>query len=441
MRIDYKAIAERQKEMITNMVERGVPPALASETVTHVASLLATRNALTTELNTLQAERKAAAGAAKKSKGRPSPESIAAARALKERASALREEERALGDALEAAGKSLPNWSMEGTPVGGDEACQVVRTRGELPEPAGWRDHVSIGTARGWWDFEAGGKVAGPAFYYARGAAVRLERAISSYALDMAEQAGFGLTSVPEIVHAHVLERCGFQPRGEAAQVFHVSSDAVFDEDEANEKVLIGTAEIPLAGRYLDSLLSAEDVVEGGKSAALSQCYRAEAGASGKATRGLYRVHQFGKVELFALSPPETSPSTHQDLLELSESIVAGLDLPYRVLRMATGELGAPAAAKYDIEAWMPSRNGYGEVASISNCTDYQSRRLNLRFRPSPSSRPIFPHTLNGTAAALPRLLLALIENHTHQATDGSDNYLLSIPPALSPYLNNATTL
>lgn len=236
----------------------------------------------------------------------------------------------------------------------------------------------------------------------------------------------------PELVQPHVIARCGFAPRDAASQVFHVSHAA----DGPASACLIGTSEIAIAGRYIDATLDAGAVPQ--RIVAFSHCFRAEAGAHGTAGKGLYRLHQFSKVELFAVCAAHASRAMHAELLQLSRRILDGLELPYRVLVMPTAELGAPAHAKYDIEAWMPSR-GFGEVASISDCTDYQARRLGLRLRVgaqgAADARLHFAHTLNGTALAVPRVMLALLENHVQP--DGT----VLLPAALRPFMGGRAAL
>ncbi|KNC49552.1 seryl-tRNA synthetase [Thecamonas trahens ATCC 50062] len=420
--------------MLANLTARGLSPAAAQAAVDALDAAAADKKAADAAVADVQRARKALA----KAGGSTAPERLREeGAALKVRAAEAKARAADAAAALAAAKATLPNEMAPDTPIGGEEANVVVRSVGTPPESG--LDHVDFATARKWIEFEAASAVSGPAFYYLAREAVQLEAALVAHALDTAIAAGFVPYTVPEIVHEHLVERCGFQPRGESSQVYKVTTDSP-GHDAA--KCLIGTAEIPLAGRFLDTLIPLPELPDSARSVAVSRCFRAEAGASGRATRGLYRVHQFTKVELFGLAQLADAKQLHAELLALSESIVASLDLPYRVLRMASRELGAPAYAKYDIEAWMPSRGGFGEVASVSNCTTYQAARLNTRIhdpRAPKKSRNSLAATLNGTAAAIPRLIMALIENHGTVDEDGRP--VLALPPALRPYLGGRELL
>ena len=247
-------------------------------------------------------------------------------------------------------------------------------------------------------DFEAGARVAGQKFYYLRNEAVLLDLALQHYALSVAQRHGFTLHVTPDLARESVLDGLGFNPRGESSQIYSVAN---------SDLCLVGTAEITLGGMLADQILEAERLPL--KLAGLSHCFRTEAGSHGQESRGLYRVHQFTKVELFVFTEGdlEHSEAMHRNLLDIEEEVFQGLGLPYRVLDIASGDLGGPAYRKYDIEAWMPGRGDFGEVTSTSNCTDYQSRRLKIRYRePSEDGRknkPRFVHMLNGTAVATSR--------------------------------------
>jgi len=250
-----------------------------------------------------------------------------------------------------------------------------------------------------------------------RGDAVLLELGLVRYAMDRLIERGYEPTITPDLARDEALVGTGFSPRGPETQIYSVQ-----DSDLS----LIATAEIPLAGQLADEILDEERLPL--RFAGLSHCFRTEAGSHGRASRGLYRVHQFTKVEMFAFSTPEGSDAIHDEMVKIEESIFQGLGLPYRVVDICTGDLGGAAYRKYDLEAWMPGRDAYGEVTSTSNTTDYQARRLAIRYRPN-GGRPRLLHTLNGTALAISRALIALLE--VYQQQDGS----IRLPEALVPYV------
>jgi seryl-tRNA synthetase len=245
--------------------------------------------------------------------------------------------------------------------------------------------------------------------------------ALQQFALRKLVEAGFTPIITPDLARNRILEGIGFTPRGAETQIYSV---------EDTDLSLIGTAEITLGGMHADDIFDEADLPL--KYVGLSHCFRTEAGAAGRASKGLYRVHQFTKVEMFAFTAPEGSGAMHAELLAIEEDIFTSLGVPYRVLDICTGDLGGPAYRKFDIEAWMPGRGDggeYGEVTSTSDCTDYQARRLNVRYRPTGQKGTRFVHTLNGTAVALSRALIVILENH--QRPDG----LIDVPEALRPYL------
>jgi len=250
---------------------------------------------------------------------------------------------------------------------------------------------------------------------------VLLELALQRFAIDLLMHAGFTPYITPDVAKPEILDGIGYNPRGPETQIYSLANE---------DLCLVGTAEIPLGGLYKGEIL--DDDVLPLRLAGLSHCFRTEAGAAGRESRGLYRVHQFSKVEMFALTRPEDSEAMHEELVALEEKIFQALEIPYRVIDVASGDLGAPAYRKFDLEAWMPGRGesgDWGEVTSASNCTDYQARRLGIRMRRTGSKRNEFVHTLNGTAVALSRTPIAILENH--QRADGS----VAIPKALQPYL------
>jgi seryl-tRNA synthetase len=275
------------------------------------------------------------------------------------------------------------------------------------------RDHVALAEALQLVDFEAGASVAGQKFYYLKNEAVLLELALVQYAMQTLIREGYTPIITPDVARVEVLEGIGFLPRDpdpEKRQIYSLSD---------SDLCLIATAEITLGGMHRDQIFDELDLPT--KYVGLSHCFRTEAGAPGRDTRGLYRVHQFTKVEMFVFCTPDQSEQHHRELLEIEERIFQGLGLPYQVIDTCTGDLGGPAYRKYDLEAWMPGRGEggeYGEVTSTSNCTDYQARRLNIRFKTHKQKGTRFVHTLNGTAVAVTRALLAILENY--QQADGS---------------------
>jgi seryl-tRNA synthetase len=313
----------------------------------------------------------------------------------------------------------IPNMTHPDVPIGRDDSENVeLRRVGEIPafgfEP---KDHVELGEALGIIDFEAGTKVAGSKFYFLRGDAVLLELGLVRYALDTLVEHGYEPAITPDLARDEALIGTGFMPRGPETQIYSI---------ETNDLSLIATAEITLAGSLAGEILEGESLPV--RLAGLSHCFRTEAGSHGRASRGLYRVHQFTKVEMFAFAEPEQSEALHEEMLGIEEEIFEGLGIPYRVVDICTGDLGGAAYRKYDLEAWMPGRDAYGEITSTSNTTDYQARRLQIRYRRD-AGRPQLVHTLNGTAIAVSRALIPILENY--QQEDGS----VLIPEALVPYV------
>jgi seryl-tRNA synthetase len=320
----------------------------------------------------------------------------------------------------------MPNLLDPKTPVGRTDEENVEVSRWGEPRALSFkpRDHVELGRLTDTIDFDRAAKVTGSNFYYLKNEAALLEVALSAYAAGRLVPKGFVPISTPDIARDAILEGIGFAPRGPETQIYSL---------EGTDLSLVGTAEITVGGYHSGEILAAGDLPR--RYLGFSHCFRTEAGAYGKESRGLYRVHQFSKAEMFVLCTPETSEAEHDRILACEEELFQGLGIPYRVVRVCSGELGAPAASKYDIEAWMPGRGAYGEVTSCSNCTDYQARRLGIRYRPEAGASPRFVHMLNGTALAVSRTLIALFENH--QEEDGS----IRIPEALQPFLPGLKTI
>jgi seryl-tRNA synthetase len=314
---------------------------------------------------------------------------------------------------IDAIQRSIPNLSHPAAPIGGDDTANLEIRRGQhAPRKFEFKplDHVELGEKLQLFDFEAGAKVAGHGFYFLKNEAVLLELALQHYAVSLLVGEGFTPMITPDLARNEVLQGTGYIPRGPETQIYSIA-----DSDLS----LVATAEITLGGLLADEILDPAQLPI--KLCGISHCYRTEAGAHGRATRGLYRVHQFTKVEMFAFTLPEQSDATLDYFCALEGKIFDGLGIPYRVVDTATGDLGGPAYRKFDLEAWMPGRGEqgeYGEVTSTSNCTDYQARRLGIRYRPPGEKGTRFVHTLNGTAVAISRAMIAVLENY--QQADGS---------------------
>lgn len=341
-------------------------------------------------------------------------------KALKIELSEVEQRAGALKEQRDTLLRRMPNLLADDVPVGRTDEQNVEVSRwGEPPrldfEP---RDHVELGRITDTIDFDRAAQVTGSNFYYLKHEAALMELALLSYAAARLASRGFVPMVTPDLARDEVLDGIGFAPRGPETQVYSI---------EQTELSLVGTAEITLGGYHAREILEASQLPL--RYLGLSHCFRTEAGAHGKESRGLYRVHQFSKAEMFILCRPEDSPAMHEELRQAEEELLQGLGLPYRVVNVCTGDLGAPALKKYDIEAWMPGRGAYGEVTSCSNCTDYQARRLNIRFRPEPKASPQFVHMLNGTAVAVSRTLIAILESY--QQADGS----VRVPDALRPFM------
>jgi seryl-tRNA synthetase len=353
-------------------------------------------------------------------------ELIAEGKILREQAAAAEKHLKQVQDDLHALLLTIPNMTHPDAPVGstGDDNKVVARwgepTRFDFPP----KDHVALAEALDLVDFEAGAAVAGQKFYFLKNEAALLELALVQYAMQTLVKEGYTPVITPDVARVEVLEGIGFIPRDpdpEKRQIYTLAD---------TDLCLIATAEITLGGMHKDKVFDELDLPK--RYVGLSHCFRTEAGAPGRDTRGLYRVHQFTKVEMFAFCAPDQSEELHLEIRRIEESIFQGLGLPYHVIDTCTGDLGGPAYRKYDLEAWMPGRGdggAYGEVTSTSNCTDYQARRLNIRYRTAGQKGLRFVHTLNGTAVAVTRALLAILENY--QQADGS----IIVPPVLQPWL------
>ncbi len=388
-----------------------------------IARLLDTdeqRRQLQQQVDELRMQRNEIAGQMKG--GKPAPELIEQGRALKEELAKLENDLRDVEADFQAQMDAVPNVTLEDVPLGGEEDSVEVKAWGNKRQSA--EDHLEFATQRGWLDFERGAKVAGTKFYYIKGDLMLLENAIYQYALNLLISKGFTPMTVPHMVSGRVARGSGFAPKS------HKESNEYFIDGE--DTMLIGTAEAPLTGFHADEIIDEKKLPL--LYAGYSPCYRKEAGAAGKFSRGLFRVHQFNKLEMYIFCTPEQSVQMHEKILSIEEEIWQNLGVPYHVVNIAAGDLGAPAAKKYDIEYWSPVDNQYRELTSCSNCTDFQARNLNIRVRRSDGSLQVL-HTLNGTAVSLARSLVAIIENY--QTDDGK----LRVPEVLRPYLGNREEL
>lgn len=415
--IDIRELKTRKEEIAANIAHRGMHVDLEK-----LLELQQQRSELLQQTEQLRAKRNAHA-ASMKQKLDPElrQQMIAEGKELKESIALLESELQQVEQAFLALAKTVPNYAHPDAPVGKlDTDNREVRTWGTIPKFSFTpKDHVQLGEALDIIDFETATRVSGAKFYYLKEEAVLLELALERYALDLLRSHGFTLTITPDIAREEIVEGIGFNPRGEESNIYTI---------EGTGTCLVGTAEITLGGYHAGKILNESDLPI--RLSGLSHCFRREAGSAGQYAKGLYRVHQFSKVEMFVYCKPEESEAIHYQLLAIEEQIFQGLEIPYRVVDTCTGDLGAPAYRKFDIEAWMPGRGEsgeYGEVTSTSNCTDYQARRLQVRYRDSEGSVQ-YVHLLNGTAIAISRALVALMENF--QQEDGS----ITIPKALIPY-------
>lgn len=404
--LDIKFIRENLKLIKENCKNRHVTVDLDSLIV-----LDEQRRALQKEADELRSQRKT------QSKGKPSQEDIARLRKMGDDIAALENKMQEVEKNYHEILLQIPNLTHPDSPIGGEADFKIITKGGNPPEFSFTpKDHDELMLNLDLIDFERGAKVAASKFYFAKNNLVRLNQALVNYGLDILSQNGFTLIETPDVAKNEILSGIGFNPRGTETQVYSI---------ENTDLSLIGTAEITMGGFHTNEVL---DLTNGPKKyAALSHCFRTEAGAYGKTSKGMYRVHQFAKLEMFVFCKPDDSERMHTELLELEKTIIGGLELPYQVIDVASGDLGGPAYRKYDIEAWMTMKNDYGEVTSTSNCTDYQARRLNIKYKKEDGTNE-FVHTLNGTAVVLSRFPLALIENF--QQADGS----VLVPKALQKY-------
>jgi seryl-tRNA synthetase len=420
--LDVNYVIEHLEDVRQNCQNRNVPA-----DVDRIARLAEQRRSLITQTQQLQQRQNEVSKFIPKEKDpAKKQELIAEGKSLREQVTALEAQLKQTETDLHAIMATIPNMTHPDAPVGTtSEYNKVIRQWGE-PRAFDFpvKDHVALAEALDLVDFEAGASVVGQKFYYLKNEAALLELALIQYAMQTLLREGYTPVITPDLARADVLEGIGFIPRDpdpEKRQVYTIAD---------TDLCLVATAEITQGGMHRDKVL--DELALPLKYVGLSHCFRTEAGAPGRDTRGLYRVHQFTKVEMFAFTAPDQSEAVHQELLAIEEKIFQGLGLPYQVIDTCTGDLGGPAYRKYDLEAWMPGRGEkgeYGEVTSTSNCTDYQARRLNIRYRTPGKKGTQFAHTLNGTAVAVTRAILAILENN--QQADGS----VRIPDVLVPWV------
>lgn len=360
--------------------------------------------------------------AAQMKNGKPEPKLIEEGRKIKDKLASIEPQLNEIEAKITSSLKQVPNIIFDDVPLGGEECSVEVAKWGE--NKATGVDHLDYAESRGWVDFERGAKVAGSKFYYTKGELALLENALLQFGIQKVTEHGFTLMMVPDLVSSKILEGCGFNPRSSE------QSDEYFVEGE--DLALIATAEMPLTGYHMDDIIDEKDLPL--CYAGYSACFRKEAGTYGKHTRGLFRVHQFNKLEMYVFCLPEKSPEMHEKILQIEEEIWQELGIPYHIINTAAGDLGSPAAKKYDLEYWSPVDQKYRELTSCSNCTDFQARSLNIRVRRNNGNIEIL-HTLNGTAISFARAMVAILENYAEK--DGK----LKVPTVLRKYLNNATEI
>ena len=414
--LDYKFIKDNLEAVKENIKNRNM-----NADADKVVELYDKRTSLVTKQQDLQQKRNENAKAMKqKLDDEKRAELVNAGKKIKDDIQILEKELSQVETALEDAARQIPNMMHPDAPIGKLDTENLEVKKVGTPRVFDFeiKDHVQLAEDLDLLDFDRGTKVSGPKFYYLKNEAVFLEQALIQYALNILRKHGFELFITPDVAREEVLKGIGFNPRGNESNVYSI-------EDEGT--CLVATAEITLGGYHSGEILdkSKLPLLYGG----LSHCFRREAGAAGQFSKGLYRVHQFDKVEMFVYLTPQESDKLHLKLREIEEEIFEGLGIPFHVVDTCSGDLGAPAYRKWDLEAWMPGRNGgeYGEVTSTSNCTDYQSRRLNIKYKDDDGKNK-YVHTLNGTAIAVGRAMLAILENY--QNADGS----VTIPEVLVPF-------
>ncbi|MGE2837245.1 serine--tRNA ligase [Mycobacterium sp. SMC-4] len=409
--IDLKVLRENPDVVRASQRARGEDPGL----VDALAEADAARRAAISTADNLRAEQKSASKLVGKASPEERPALLAAAKELAERVKAAEAEQAEAEQAYTAAHMAISNVIIDGVPAGGEDDFVVLDTVGEPPALENAKDHVELGESLGLFDMERGAKVSGSRFYFLTGPGALLQLGLFQLAVRTAVENGFTLMIPPVLVRPEIMAGTGFLG-AHADEVYRVEADDLY---------LVGTSEVPLAGYHSGEILD----LSGGplRYAGWSSCFRREAGSYGKDTRGIIRVHQFDKVEGFVYCTPEEAEAEHERLLGWQRQMLAAIEVPYRVIDIAAGDLGSSAARKFDCEAWVPTQNTYRELTSTSNCTTFQARRLSVRYRDT-NGKPQTAATLNGTLATT-RWLVAILENH--QQPDGS----VRVPQALVPYV------
>jgi seryl-tRNA synthetase len=413
--LDIRYIRENAENVQQNAKNKGYNVSIAT-----LIELDEEKRALQQQVDTLREKRNQNATAMKG--GRPTQELIDEGKRIKLELAEREEYLRTTTGKFRILHEQIPNIMKSDVPIGDEEDSVEVKKWGE--QKTGAVDHLDFAMKRDWVDFERGAKVAGTKFYYLKGDLALLENAITQYALNFVIKKGFTYMTVPHMVNSRTAAGAGFAPRGDK------ESNEYFIDGE--DLTMIGTAEAPLTGYHADEIIDENKLPL--LYAGYSPCYRREAGAAGRHTRGLFRVHQFNKLEMYAFTTAEESEAMHEKILAIEEEIWQSLGIPYHVINIASGDLGAPAAKKYDIEYWSPVDEMYRELTSCSNCTDFQTRNLNTRVRRA-DGRVEMLHSLNGTAVSLARSLITIIENYQNE--DGT----LTIPEVLRPYLGGREAL
>ncbi|MCH2360281.1 MAG: serine--tRNA ligase [Pirellulales bacterium] len=418
--LDRRFILEHADQVAENCRNRGVDADVAQ-----LVELEQRRKALLQEIQDLNQQ----ANTVSKSIGQAKDESEREARKeegrqLREQKDTKQKEHDELDEQIADIQSGIPNMTHPAAPIGEDDKSNLELRRGNTDVPSfdfDILDHVELGQKHDMIDFEAGARIAGAGFYFLKNDGVLLELALQQYAVQHLVKNGFTPVITPDLAYTEILHGTGYIPRGPETQIYSI---------ENTNLNLVATAEITLGGMQAGQTVDSEQLPM--KLCGISHCFRTEAGAAGRATRGLYRVHQFTKVEMFAFTTPDDSEEMLEHFCGIECDIFDGLGIPYRVVDTATGDLGGPAYRKYDLEAWMPGRGDdgeFGEVTSTSNCTDFQARRLNARYKVKGEKGTKFLHTLNGTAIAISRAIIAVMENY--QQADGS----IVVPEALRPWM------
>lgn len=405
-RLDYRALVGD-----VDAAQRNVEARRSPGNPVETARLHALHVRLQTKVRATREARNAAAAARDHGAGKE----------LKKRLAEEESEARGVEKALEESALALPNWTFDGAPSA-EEGPRLLREVGGGAGPAAGtpvRDHAEVGERLGLFDLDAGARVSGHGFAYMTGDGALLEMALVSAAVQRLAARGFRPVLPPDLVRPEVSAGCGFRPRGGDDQTYALERDGL---------ALAATAEVPLAGMFGCGAPPLDAGSLPARAVAFGHAFRREAGSHGAATRGVYRLHQFSKAEMFAVCAPEQCERVFDELVAEQQAFFEELGLRFRVLEMPADDLGAPAFRKVDMEAWLPARGAYGEISSASRCTDYQARRLGIRYRDADTGKPRFAHTLNATACAVPRTVAAILEQH--QQPDGS----VALPEILRPW-------